>query len=165
MSALSALLVALQGSVAAPPVVEVMPLLQQSAVLVAGDDVTAGGVGGGVGVLVVIEGRWLVQADFGALWLMGNAWVVRAAAGVQHDARWCPAAWLTLGTLWGDRIERIGADARRPAIPTWALGVRASPLRFGGPSGVVSALEIGAATDFGGGLWLELTVLQAAARW
>ncbi len=154
-----------QMALAAPPEVEVMPLVHQGAILVLAPDVTAGGAGGGVGIELAIDRRWLVQVDAGALWLLGQAWLTRVAVGYQRDEGWCPAGWLTLGGLWGDRVEHIGSDALRPAIPTWALGVRGAPLRFGGDAGVVSALEVGVATNFTGSLWLELTLLRAGARW
>ncbi len=165
MSWLGPLVVALHLSFGAPPELEVMPVFHQGGVLVSGGDVTAGGLGGGLGVQLVVDRRWLAQADVGLLWLMGQAWLARVAVGVQRDAPWSPAGWLTLQTLWGDRVEHIGPDALRPPIPTWGLGLRASLLRFGGASGVVSALELGVATDFAGGLWLEITLLQAGARW
>lgn len=76
-----------------------------------------------------------------------------------------PALWLTVGTLWGDRIEHIGEDALRPAIPVWSLGLRAAALRWGDDRGAVSALELGVGSNFSGALWLELTLLQAGARW
>ncbi len=161
----AAIVVVLLAAGPAEPGIEVMPVLHQGAVVVTSDDVTAGGIGGGVGAQLVVDRTWLVQADVSALWLLGQAWVVRVAAGVQRDAAWSPAAWLSLGTLWGDRVEHLGADPERPPIPTWALGVRASLLRFADATGIVSVLEAGIGTDFGGSLWLELTLLQASARW
>lgn len=93
---------------------------------------------------------------------MGRAVATRLALGAQRDATWAPAGWVTYGALWGDRAEFLTGEGRRPVIPTWAIGLRGAALRFQQDFGVVSLLEVGAGTNFGGGLWLDLTVFQAA---
>ena len=51
-----------------------------------------------------------------------------------------------------------------PAVPSWSLAVRVSALRFEAPLGTISAIEPGLGSDLDGGLWLELSILQIAAR-
>jgi hypothetical protein len=157
--------IALQtASVAETPQLEVTPVILQNAVLFLSDDVTAGGAGGGAGAQLVYHGRYLAQLDVSALLTMGNAVTTRLAFGMQTGERWVPALWATFATLWGERLEFLTGDGRRPAIPTWSLGIRGAALRFAGEIGTISALEPGIGTDFSGGLWLELTLLQAGAR-
>lgn len=140
-----------------------VPYAQQSAFLFLSDSVTAGGIGGGVGAQGTYQSNYVAQLDLNALWMLGNSYAIRLALGYQRDATWCPAIWLTTGTLWGDRIEFLSEKGERPHIPTWAVGVRASPLRFRAASAFASALEPGIGTDFSGGTWLELSLLQAGA--
>jgi hypothetical protein len=155
-------LVALQtATLAQPDELTLTPVLMQDVVLFLSDEVTSGGVGGGVGVQLLYRQTYLAQLDVAVLWSLGNATATRLAIGVQRHGQWTPAGWLTLGALWGDRLEFLSGDGRRPAIPSWSLGIRGSPLRFTSALGVISALEPGIGTDLNGGLWLELTVLQA----
>ncbi len=146
-----------------PPRLIATPVVLQHATLFLSDDVTTGGVGGGLGVVLSYRARYLLQADVGALWMFGNVLSTRIALGAQWGDRWSPAAWLTAGALFGDRLEFLTDEGQRPAVPTWAVGVRVSPLRFVNARALIAALEPGIATDFSGGLWLELTVLQAGA--
>jgi hypothetical protein len=127
--------------------------------------VTAGGLGGGFGVELALRQHYLLQVDATWLWGAGNAWATRAAAGYQRRGFWSPALWGTFNILWGDRIERLADDGARAAAPSFALGVRAAAVRFAVASGFVSALESGAALAPTGGVWLELTLLAAGARW
>jgi hypothetical protein len=143
---------------------ELMPVVAQDVALFRSNAVTAGGAGGGVGVQLTYRQLFLAQLDVGALWLLGNTVSTRVAVGVQKEGVWSPAAWLYLGALWGDRVEFLQGDGRRPSIPTWALGVRGSPLRFAGELGVLSALEPSIGVDFASGLWVELTILQIGVR-
>jgi hypothetical protein len=141
------------------------PVLQQGGVLLLSDPVAAGGVGGGLGAQLTWRQRYLLQVDALWLWGAGNALASRAAAGVQRDGSWSPAGWVTANVLWGDRLEQLDEQGRRPAAPSWAFGLRASLLRFAGRAGFVSALEPGVGIAPAGGLWLELSILQAGARW
>ena len=107
---------------------------------------------------------YLAQVDIAVLWGLGNAVAARAALGVQKPGSWTPAIYGTLGMLLGDRVEFLTDDGARPAIPSWSLGLRISSLRFANDLGTISVLQPGVASDFAGGLWLELTWLQASAR-
>lgn len=139
----------------------VTPLVMQHAALFLSDQVTTGGVGGGLGVQLSYGTYYVAQLDVSALWTLGNVISTRVAIGAQWDDTWSPAAWLTAGALLGDRLEFLTTDGQRPAAPSWAVGLRVSPLRFRNELGVISALEPGVATDLSGGLWLDLTVFQA----
>jgi hypothetical protein len=152
------------ASPAAGPELEVSPLLLQEVALFLSDEVTAGGVGGAVGVQLEYRDVYLAQVDVGLMWTLGNAVATRAAVGVQRPGTWKPAILATFAMLWGDRIEFLTGDGSRPSIPSWSLGVRGAPLRFGTTLGTISALEPGIGSDFAGALWLELTWLQASAR-
>jgi hypothetical protein len=158
------LLAAMHGLTLASGELELMPVIVQDVVLFRSDDVTAGGAGGGVGVQLRARDIWLAQLDASALWMLGNVVSTRVAFGVQWPGAWSPAAWICAGVLWGDRMEFLQADGRRPSIPSWSLGVRASPLRLSTPLGVFSALEPGVGTDFASGLWLELSIVQLVLR-
>lgn len=158
------LLAVLNGAAAVDHELELRPIVVQDIVLFLSDEVTAGGAGGGVGVELVYRRLFLAQLDVGALWMLGNALSTRLAVGAQHDGTWSPAGWLTLGALYGERTEFLAGDGRRPSIPSWSLGVRAAPLRFGGASGVFSALVPGIGIDFANGLWLELALIQLSLR-
>jgi hypothetical protein len=140
------------------------PLFVQNAVLFTSDRVTAGGAGGGVGLELELDRRFLAQADVEVLLTLGNTVMSRVALGAQRPGTWSPAAFGTFGALFGDRVEFLTGDGRRPPIPTWALGLRVAALRFRLREGTVSLVEAGAGTDFGGGLWLELTIIQAGVR-
>jgi hypothetical protein len=148
-----------------PSGLTVTPFVQQGAVFFGSGEVTAAGLGGGAGVEVAWRGRWLAQGDVAVLWGGGNVTVARIAAGVQRRGAWAPAAWLSGATLWGSRIETLDEAGRRPPWPTWAAGVRASPLRFAGAAGTVSVLEAGWARGPAGGTWLEVSILRAGVRW
>lgn len=150
---------------ALPPAVRVAPFLQQSAGLFTSARVTAGGVGGAFGAQLVWRERFLAQGDVGWLWGAGNAVLTRLAFGVQRQGFWSPAIWATLNGLWAERLEILADDGRRPEGPVLAFGLRASPLRFAGAAGLVSALELGAAVGASGGTWLEVTAFQVGVRW
>ncbi|HEX2677787.1 MAG TPA: hypothetical protein VHM19_14140 [Polyangiales bacterium] len=147
-----------------PRALTLTPMLGQSAVLYLSNDVTAGGAGGTLGVELGYRGTYLARFDAGMLWLLGNAGVARLALGLQHDGPWAPAVWLTFGVLWGERLEFLHSDGTRPALPSWSIGVRGSPLRFVSETGTFSALEPGIGSDLSGGVWLELGVLQVGLR-
>ena len=138
------------------------PLLLQSIIAFSSSRVTAGGFGGGSGIQLEYDGRYLAQADMSVLFSAGNVLATRLALGLTRGGNWAPAVWLTYGALWGNRLEFISGDDGRPVIPTWAVGVRASALRFRQDFGIVSLLELGAGSNFAGGVWLDVTVLQAA---
>jgi len=143
----------------------VSPHVQQGLQLLLSDNVTAGGLAAGAGVQVVWRRRYLAQADLSALWGIGNTWSSRFALGVQLDGFWAPAVWATTSLLLGDRVELLTQDGRRPAAPTWGIGLRASPLRFINGSAFFSALEPSMATNLGGGVLLDLTLVQIGAHW
>jgi len=138
------------------------PLLIQNVITFSSPHVTAGGVGGGGGIQLEYHGRYLAQADVSLLFSAGNALATRFALGLTRGGTWAPAGWLSYGALWGDRLEFIAGNEGRPVIPTWAVGVRGSALRFRQDFGVVSLLELGAGSNFAGGVWLDVTILQAA---
>lgn len=159
-----AILLATATAAAEPRELRIEPTIHQQVLLMTTPTTTAGGVGGGVGVQLTWRARYLAQADVAALWMIDNPIAVRLAAGVQRDGAWAPAIWLAATTIWNDRVEVVMAPGERQGWPVWALGVRASPLRYRAEWGTVSALEPGVGTDFTGTL-LELTVLQAGASW
>ena len=140
------------------------PLFVPNAVLFTSERVTAGGAGGGVGLELALDRRFLVQTDVEILLTLGNTIMSRFAVGAERPGTWSPAAFATFGALFGDRVEFLTGDGRRPSIPTWALGLRAAALRFRLKEGTVSLAEAGVGTDFAGGLWLELTLVQAGVR-
>jgi hypothetical protein len=166
--ATAVLLAALHGpSRDAPPAANPLVwqgLLFQNALLFTSDAVTAGGLGGGLGVQLQYDHNYLVQADISLLSSLGNTVATRLSWGIQRDAVWAPAVWATLGTVWGERMEFLTGDGRRPPIPTWALGLRGSVLRFSHRFGTIQLLELGAGTNFGSGVWFGLTVLEAGMR-
>ena len=162
-----ALVFATLASAALPPHeprLALTPVILQNAVYYTSDRVTAGGAGGGLGLEFAWDRRYLAQADVTMLLTFGNAVASRVAFGAQGSGRWAPAAWGTFNALFGDRIEFLTGDGQRPKIPSWAVGVRGSALRFRSEYGFVSIAEAGVGTDFSGGLWLELTILEAGAR-
>lgn len=158
------LLAAMHSLTLASGELELMPVVVQDVVLYRSDEVSAGGAGGGVGMQLIARELWLAQLDVSALWLLGNAVSTRLALGAQRQGTWSPAAWLSVSVLWGDRLEFLQGDGRRPSIPSWALGLRGSALRFSMPFGVFSALEPGIGTNFASGVWLELSIVQLAVR-
>ena len=138
--------------------------LHQNAVLLTSPTVTAGGLGGGVGVQLAYADRYLAQADVGAQWMIGSPITTRFALGVQRRGEWAPAAWLALTALWGDRVEIVMEPGGRPRWPAVGVGIRISPLRYRSALGTVSAIEGGLALASNGTL-LDLTVLQVSASW
>jgi hypothetical protein len=154
-------------SQAAPtPALEVRPVVRQGFGYFSSEHVTATGAGGGVGVAATWRDRWLAQADASLLWGGGNVTLGRFAGGAQwRRGAWTPAAWLSTAVLFGDRIETLEADGRRPPSPAWALGLRLSPLRFSGRHGTISVLEAGLGRGPDRGLWLELSVVEVGVRW
>jgi hypothetical protein len=141
------------------------PLVVQGAALFLSDEITAGGAGGGVGIQALYRERYLLQMDVSLLWGLGNSFATRLAVGAQHaTGHWTPAAWVSFGALWGDRMEFLTGAGERPAAPAVSLGLRLSPVRIATDGISVSALEPGVGTDFTGGIWLELGVLQIATR-
>lgn len=148
-----------------PEALGVVPFVRQAFAIHLSRETMAGGAGGGVGAQAIFYERYLAEAEVGVLWLLGNALSIRLGAGVQRRGTWSPAGLVTGTFLSGDRLELLSEDGSRPPAPNWALGVRAAPLRFMGKTGLASVLEPGIATDFRGGLYLELVVIQAGARW
>jgi hypothetical protein len=166
MNLASFVLAALAESTAPPaaaePVFALRPLLVQNTVLFRSERVTAGGFGGGIGLELAYRDRYLLAFDASALVGLGNTVAIHLLAGLQRSGTFCPAAWLGAGALIGDRLEFLTDEGTRPVFPTWAVGVRGAPLRYQQEFGVFSVLELGAALDFAGGSWLELTVLRVA---
>lgn len=136
------------------------PVLTQNAVLFLSDEVSAGGLGGGAGVQLLYRDLYLAQLDASALWGLSNAASTRLALRIQWPGIRAPAGWIAAGAIWGHRVEFLTGDGTRLPLPTGSMGLRAAPLRFAHDMGVVTALEPGVATNFRGGLWLEVTVLQ-----
>lgn len=106
---------------------EITPFVQQGAMALLSEEVTAGGLGGGLGAQASWRSRYVAQLDASVLWAAGNTVVTRVAVGYQRDGRWSPVAWGTFNVLWGDRIERVSEDGRRPPRPSWAVGGRSRP--------------------------------------
>jgi len=147
------------------PRLQLTPHVRQGLALHRSSSVLAGGVGGAVGAEVGWDERYLAAADVGLLWLLGNAGTVRLSVGVQRAGTWAPAAWLSGTVLFASRLELLDEQGDRPPLPNWGLSLRASPLRLVNRTGIATVLEPGIGTDFRGGLWLELTLVQAGVRW
>ena len=158
------LLAALHGITLGSGELELMPVVTQDIILFLSDDVTAGGAGGALGVQLTVRRFMLAQLDVGALWAFGNVLSTRLSVGLQREGVWSPAAWLSFGALWGERMEFLQGDGRRPSLPSWSVGVRGSALRFSNGLGVFSALEPGIGTDFDSGIWIELNIVQVGLR-
>jgi hypothetical protein len=99
------------------------------------------------------------------LWGNGNVMPARIAIGIQRDGRWSPAILGTLSLFLGQRTEMLSESGERPAIPVWAIGLLAAPLRFESSLGYVSVLEVGYGFGPDGGRNIELTVLAMSVRW
>lgn len=165
MMALLVLCAALEGALpGAVPALTVSPLLVQHGVLFRSSAVTAGGAGGGPGVQLSYGPHYVAQVDAGVLLGFGAAGIARLALGVQRARPYAPAAWGTFSVLFGQHLEFLTGDGSAPAPQQWTVGVRASPLRFAGSTGVVSLLEPGIAAGLRGGYALELTLVQASIR-
>lgn len=138
----------------------------QTNTLLLSDRITSGGVGGGIGLQYDIK-PWLAgQVDFSSLWLLGQSYSARVAVGYQRDSVWAGAAWISIGCLWGDRMEFLSDEGTRPASPTLTAGVRLSPLRFRSASAFVSLLEPSVGVAPYDGLHYEVTILQlGGALW
>lgn len=169
---MSAALFALAVIAAAPaePAGELsfVPVVQQGFAIYLSDTQTAGGLGGAAGLQFVWRDRWLAQADVGTWWMLGNVASTRLAVGVQRRGTWAPAVWVAVNTMWGSRLRFLDQDGTATKAPPWAVGLRASPLRFAGERGLVSLLDVGVGLGTSGkaaGTWLELSLLQVGFRW
>ncbi|WP_434386579.1 hypothetical protein [Melittangium boletus] len=123
-----------------------------------------GGLGGGVGLRDTVHGRWLLQADVGALTGLGSVLEARLGAGVQRQGFWAPAALLSLTGLFGDQLSFALTErdhtVRGPAL---GVGVTLAPARFQLGEAQVSLLEVGVGVGSdlpGRGLLLGLTLLE-----
>lgn len=129
------------------------------------DQRTLGGVGGGLGVRDTLDGRFLFQADFSYLSLLGNAGSVRVGAGVQRRGLWAPAALLTVTSLFGEHLSFLTPEHPRPVPgPAVSLGVTLAPVRFDLREVQVSVLQlgIGVGSDFPGlGVHYSVGLLEA----
>lgn len=143
----------------------IIPLLEQKVALFSSPRVTAGGLGGGLGLEALWARKYALELQADLLWAMGNAGLLQASGGIQRDGFYQPGVRVTWSMLVGDRIETLFDDGRRPARPSWAIGPRIIPLRFGSDAAFASALECGIGTDFQRGLFFELSVLKAGGRW
>lgn len=138
-----------------------MPLLQQPALYLSSDHVTAAGFGAGTGVQCIYQQRWIIQVDINLLWGNGNAVPLRLALGWQKRTahKWTPAGFGTCTLLAGDRTEVIFEDGQRPVSPTPVAVIRLAPLRFVDQKGFASAMELGYGRSASRGTCFELTVL------
>lgn len=129
------------------------------------DQRTIGGVGGGLGVRDTLDDRFIFQADFSFLSLLGNAASVRVGAGVQRRGMWAPAALLTVTTLFGEHLSFLSPAHPEPVPgPAVSLGVTLAPMRFDLQEVQISVLQlgIGAGSDFPGlGLHYSVGLLEA----
>lgn len=112
-----------------------------------------GGMGGGAGVRLWYSNRWIAQADFNYLTLVGNVGEIRLAAGIQRPGMWTPAALATISMLIGERLSFHTAEHPWPSVgPVVTGGITIAPLRFMHENRTISVLEfgIGAKPDFPG---------------
>ena len=74
------------------PGLRLEPSVQTTALLMSSAHVTAGGVGGAVGVVATEDDRWLAEVHAGPLTLLGNALFARVGIGAQWQmGSWTPA--------------------------------------------------------------------------
>jgi len=149
----------------AGPQLRVTPVMHQTAAYYSSSCVTVAGMGFGGGVQMVYGKNLVAQTDANILWANGNAFSTRFALGVHREGCWQPAVFGTFDLLWGQRTEVLTAAGRRPATPVWAIGMRATPLRFNGSYGYASALELGYGIAPDQGMMLEVTILSGGIRW
>jgi hypothetical protein len=140
-------------------------MLQQTGMYFSSDRVTVSGLGIGAGARLVWRKVFVGQADMSILWGSGNALASRLSVGMQRQGTWSPAFLGTFALLWGQRTEVLTPQGERPPSPVWVLGVRIAPLRFEGPGGSVSALELGYGIGPDRGVALEATILTVGVRW
>lgn len=145
--------------------VNMTPFVHQTATYYSSDTVTMGGIGFGTGLKFTYGQNLVAQTDANVLWLNGNAVSTRFAMGYKRNGWWSPAIFGAYNLLWGQRTEILTETGRRPAVPVWVLGLRASPLQFIGSYGIVSALEFGFGFGPDNGRNYELTILSADIYW
>jgi hypothetical protein len=124
-----------------------------------------GGVGGGLGIRDTLNDRFILQADFSYLSLLGNAASLRVGAGVQRGGTWAPAALLTVTTLFGEHLSFL-TDEHPVRIqgPAVSLGITLAPVRFATEAVQVSVLQlgVGVGSDLPGlGIHYSLGLLEA----
>jgi len=128
---------------------------------------TMGGMGGGAGVRLWFSNRWVAQADFNYLTLVGNVGEIRLGAGIQRPGMWTPTAMATVSMLIGDRLSFRTAEHPWPSVgPVVTGGITIAPLRFMHENRTISVLElgIGAKPDFpGAGITYSLGLLEIGA--
>jgi hypothetical protein len=144
---------------------QLMPFLEQKTALFSSPWVTTGGLGGGLGVQALWRRRYSAELQADLLWALGNVLLLQSSVGFQRDGYYQPGVRLTYSVLIGDRLEALYDDGRRPARPSWAIGPRLVPLRFGSDRAFASALEMGLGTDFARGLLFEVALLKAGGTW
>jgi hypothetical protein len=103
---------------AADPQHLVTPFIEQRIALFMSPRVSIGGFGGGIGVEDVWNHHWVAEAHVNMLWGIGNVVSTHLAAGIQDSGFWQPGVRVTLGAFWGDRIEMLFDDGRRPSVPS-----------------------------------------------
>lgn len=127
---------------------------------------TMGGYGGGAGARLVLDQRYVLQADAAYLIYLGNVASLRVTGGVQWPGTWSPAVLATAGVLLGNQFTFFQEDG--PVLgnlPAPFLALSLAPLRFSNDTAQVSVLQLGLAggTDFAGFGWgVQLTVLEIA---
>ncbi len=154
-----------QQASAAEAELQLVPFIEQKTALFSSRWVTTGGLGGGLGVQGLWDRRYSAELQADLLWALGNVLLLQSSVGLQRDGYYQPGARIVCSVLIGDRLEALYDDGRRPARPSWAIGPRLVPLRFGSDRAFASALEVGLGTDFGSGLLLEVALLKAGGRW
>jgi hypothetical protein len=139
----------------------ISPLIQQCGMYYSSDRVTSDGVGLGLGVHVLHKTGIAAQMDVSLLWLNGNSCPVRFAAGYQKKGKWSPGVYATINAILGQRTEVLTESGSKPPVPSWAFGIRITPLNFITGIGYISALEVGIGTGPYHALDIELTLFSA----
>ncbi len=125
---------------------------------------TIGGVGGGLGVRVPLGAPFFAQADLSYLSQIGNVGDLRLGFGVQRSGTWIPAARVSVGMLFGDRLAFLTPSHPTPVPgPAFSLGLAVAPLRWTNGTTTVSVfeLEVGVGSDFPGlGLVVGVGLLE-----
>lgn len=119
------------------------PETKQYFIFYQSDQITAGGLGGGLGIQFDINKNVFMESDIGILWGNGNSIPVSITLGIQKDGFWCPALSSSLFVLMGQKTVILDNDGSLPSDFLYAGGIKIHPLRFKSDELKISVLEFG----------------------